>query len=238
MSSAAVKPCRQCAEEISFAAKLCRHCGSHQDWRGYLNLSSTVLALLIALITVATSAVTPLLSVLHAPRSEVVASNPVFHGETLSIVATNLGDRAGVIGRARLESDRLGGQADLALTKAEEAFVRPRVRQVLFAIAMRRNVLDSAMLAMGVAPALVAEREQRVGTLTVWAQQSDGRETSAIFPVRRIDLMDLFDAHRLRCERERKPSYENGCASLKDIQRETDARADQVVRKLNSAARR
>ena len=53
-----MKHCRVCAEPINKAAQKCIHCQSEQStWRQRLGFSSTVLALLIALISVLSSAV-------------------------------------------------------------------------------------------------------------------------------------------------------------------------------------
>lgn len=52
--------CRVCKEEIMDGASRCIHCGSYQDYRRYFKISSSVLALLIALISVITWA-TPVL---------------------------------------------------------------------------------------------------------------------------------------------------------------------------------
>lgn len=46
------KPCRECAERIPLDAKICGECKSYQDWRRFLPFSTTVLALLTALIAV------------------------------------------------------------------------------------------------------------------------------------------------------------------------------------------
>lgn len=57
----ATKPCRVCGEDIKASAQKCIRCDSYQDWRGRLGLSSTVLALLVALISVITNGV-PIIS--------------------------------------------------------------------------------------------------------------------------------------------------------------------------------
>jgi hypothetical protein len=50
-----LKLCPVCGEEIKLAAKKCIHCDSQLDWRRYLGLSSTTLALVTALLAVAGS---------------------------------------------------------------------------------------------------------------------------------------------------------------------------------------
>ena len=53
-----VTHCLSCCEEIALQAKVCKHCGSYQDWRRHMSLSANVLALLIALVSVLTMFVT------------------------------------------------------------------------------------------------------------------------------------------------------------------------------------
>lgn len=59
--------CRVCKEEIQDGAKKCIKCGSYQDGRRYFTLSSSVLALMIALISVITWA-TPVLKEAFKPK--------------------------------------------------------------------------------------------------------------------------------------------------------------------------
>lgn len=47
-----MEKCNVCKETIQDGAAKCVHCGSYQNWRRYLNLSSAVLALLVALFSV------------------------------------------------------------------------------------------------------------------------------------------------------------------------------------------
>ncbi len=46
--------CRVCKEIISSSAVKCRHCGSFQNWRRYLGLSSSFLSVAVAFISVLT----------------------------------------------------------------------------------------------------------------------------------------------------------------------------------------
>ena len=96
------KVCRHCAVEIPIGAKLCCHCSQHQDWRNLLGLSNTVLALLIALISVST----PLFGYLSRPKSEInlnqlqyghVETGDGFQKISLFGTVSNLGERPGVV---------------------------------------------------------------------------------------------------------------------------------------------
>src|SRR5205814_10317427 len=45
-------PCRVCREPIKQGARKCVHCNSMLDWHGWLGISETALALLVALVSV------------------------------------------------------------------------------------------------------------------------------------------------------------------------------------------
>lgn len=62
-----LKNCIQCANDIPFNASFCTHCNSHQGWRRYINFSTSVLALLVALITVSAQ----LIPSLKSPKSNI-----------------------------------------------------------------------------------------------------------------------------------------------------------------------
>lgn len=55
-----IKQCKTCGEDIKSSAKKCIHCNSFQDLRRYLPISNTMIALIIALISVV-AAVSPIL---------------------------------------------------------------------------------------------------------------------------------------------------------------------------------
>ena len=67
-----MKACKVCAEEIKKAARICIKCNSYQDWRANLSVSNTVLALLVALISVLTAAV-PALKQTFTPKNSSIS---------------------------------------------------------------------------------------------------------------------------------------------------------------------
>lgn len=230
--------CRQCRRPLLSGARLCSHCNSYQDWRGFISVSNSVLALLVALVSVASIALPAFLNALRPHRSQVTVSNPVFEREQVLLAATNVGERPGIVRRAELRSDLLGGQADLELRGATDAFVPPGSKQVGFRIVVRRNALDTAMQLMKVTSITIAERQDAVGSLTVWSEQSDGSTEKQTFGVRRIDLMNLLEAHRQRCEASRPPASDEGCLSLADVISATNAHVDRTIARLRGAGRR
>jgi hypothetical protein len=87
------KPCVVCQEPIKLHASKCIHCGSYQDWRSNISfsLSTSVLSLLVALITVLTAAVPVLKEALTPKNSHLTFS---FQGAStdpirLVVLATN-----------------------------------------------------------------------------------------------------------------------------------------------------
>jgi hypothetical protein len=111
------KGCYLCSQPIPLAARKCTHCDSFQDWRRHLAFSSTILALLVALISVLTVAVPILNDALTALNSDITI---IYHdvsinsGETnatpyLKIFLSNGGARGGAIGRGFLRVDNADG---------------------------------------------------------------------------------------------------------------------------------
>ena len=66
--------CRVCKEDIRRGAMKCIHCDSFQDWRRYATLSSTVLSLLVALVSVLALGVPLLASSLKSENADVIVS--------------------------------------------------------------------------------------------------------------------------------------------------------------------
>lgn len=101
--AAEITSCRTCKEPIRVGAIKCIHCDSFQDWRGSLSLSSTILSLLVALVSVLAFA-GPILKELFIPKnSHVILSFSETVGDTMHVVASNTGNRPGAFGSGQLE---------------------------------------------------------------------------------------------------------------------------------------
>lgn len=92
-----VKLCKLCSEEIKKGAIICIHCNSFQDWRRFLTISNTTLALLIALITVISSTVPPFLRATERPHSRIKLQFLEADQWSIYFSASNLGNRKGTI---------------------------------------------------------------------------------------------------------------------------------------------
>ena len=91
------KPCKVCGEAIKKVARVCIHCNNYQDWRGRINVSSTILSLLIALGSVLTVAVPVLKSALTPLNSNLIFSFQGASERRLGILVTNGGERPGSV---------------------------------------------------------------------------------------------------------------------------------------------
>lgn len=110
-SDLATKVCFQCCNEIPANAKICTACSSFQNWRRHLNFSSTVLALLVALVSVSTPLLGWIDEKANPPNSNIAITQVRFVGvpnagkeEFLNSrlkfqgILTNLGHRPGLLG--------------------------------------------------------------------------------------------------------------------------------------------
>lgn len=92
-----VTECRTCREPLRPGARKCTKCDSFQDWRRFLSLSTSTLALIIALISV-TSAVGPgIVRMFKGERSALAISYIAPVDEGILLLASNEGTRPAVI---------------------------------------------------------------------------------------------------------------------------------------------
>jgi hypothetical protein len=94
--------CIVCQEDIRKMARKCIHCDSFQDWRRYLNFSNTVLALLVALLSVSTVLAPVLKEALEKDVSNVSVTYHGVHENLFNLIATNTGSKDGVISEEKL----------------------------------------------------------------------------------------------------------------------------------------
>ena len=70
--------------------------------------------------------------------------------------------------RAEVKSGFFGGQTEIELSSAKDAFIPPGSRQVALEVKLARNVLDTAMLNFKAATLFVEERQKYGGKLHVF----------------------------------------------------------------------
>jgi predicted nucleic acid-binding Zn ribbon protein len=91
------KLCKVCAEPIKQQARICNHCKSYQDWRGHMGMSQSVLALLIALISVGTVFVPVVVKSFTAENSDLIFSLQSIDKRKLTFLGSNRGNRPGTV---------------------------------------------------------------------------------------------------------------------------------------------
>lgn len=231
--------CRQCRRSIPLGARLCSHCNSFQDWRGYLSLSNSVLALLVALVSVSSIALSTGLTALRGSSSKLIVSNPVFKGEEVYLVATNTGQSPGTVASAEFESVFTDDLTEIEFGSPADAFVAPGARQLVLRIGIKLNAMDSNRRALD--PRLYSANppEAPLGKLGVWVRQSDGQATKSEFPLNRSDLFNLLTSHAERCQASREPpTISNGCQGLEDVHQESQRVHDRLEKVIDNARNR
>jgi hypothetical protein len=94
--------CRICRKSIEIGAIKCTECGSYQDWRRHFSFGIVALSLSIALISVTTTAIQVTKGLLAKEQSDLRFSLWGYEPDSIMIVGTNLGDRAGALRHAKL----------------------------------------------------------------------------------------------------------------------------------------
>src|SRR5687767_5250097 len=140
-----MKRCRQCAAEIPAAAKLCRDCKSFQDWRAHVPISQNVFALILAAFSVAALGLPPIAQAIRSPNSNVVLSNPVAQDGSLYLIASNSGERPGVIQDGFFSVADPGIVARILPATSADTFVPSGAKQVRFNIQFHLNAMDAAL---------------------------------------------------------------------------------------------
>ena len=132
--------CVHCRSAISPGAPRCATCGGYQNWRRHLALSSTVLSLLVALVSVTALAVPVVLDAVRGHRSVLSVDLSFVDGEVAYFHFANQGGAPGLVESVTLaargynvdfEIDQLGQEADERLIRANEGGVlRLDIRRV------------------------------------------------------------------------------------------------------------
>ena len=137
------KLCIACKSEIHKDALKCKECDAYQNWRRYLDFSSTVLALVLAILSVSTVAVPVFVKAFHQGRSDVmlllrdasikswesggmVGSEGVSVdtlGLTMTCLVTNSGEKPGFIEGASFKMTKAGTVVGTGQLRVDEPVV-------------------------------------------------------------------------------------------------------------------
>lgn len=96
--SASTKPCRECGSVIPSSARLCKECKSYQSgWRAVVSVSTPVLALAVALVSVLGSTVPAIHAAAHRPASKLSFGPAALRGDLALVSVTNTGDAPAIV---------------------------------------------------------------------------------------------------------------------------------------------
>jgi hypothetical protein len=88
--------CRECRERIPADARTCRYCGAHQNWRRFLTIGSTTLALVVAALSVFTTFLTVGLPLTKQDRAEISLLVETGGQSAIYLFAYNSGKRGAI----------------------------------------------------------------------------------------------------------------------------------------------
>jgi predicted nucleic acid-binding Zn ribbon protein len=97
-----LKSCNDCGESIPSDAAKCIHCDAFQDWRRYVNFSTTMVALITALISVVASSLPAVRELVIGDRSDMKLSFQRVENGKILLLGSNSGTRPGAVNRASL----------------------------------------------------------------------------------------------------------------------------------------
>jgi hypothetical protein len=101
--------CRVCREPIKQGARKCVHCNSMLDWHGWLGISETALALLVALVSVIGATAPRLVEFLRPKSSDTRLTIRQVYGQYLELVAWNHGSRSSQVLSASISATTQNG---------------------------------------------------------------------------------------------------------------------------------
>jgi hypothetical protein len=91
------KLCKVCGEPIALIAKKCTHCDSYQNWFSNISISSSVLTMLVALLSVLTVTVPVFREALTPKNSDIIATLQDSDETRIMVVVSNKGVRPGTL---------------------------------------------------------------------------------------------------------------------------------------------
>jgi hypothetical protein len=146
--------CLVCSEQIAVDAKKCSHCGSFQGWRAYLSHGHTTLALLIALVSAVSVLIPIITKALRPDDSEINITYIDRVDTTIPLIASNHGNRPGVMSAGailRIVTGRQGDAADrdhiliataMAGTRDDLLVPENSSKQFFFVVDSRQDIPD------------------------------------------------------------------------------------------------
>jgi len=103
-------PCSVCREPIRLGARKCIHCDSMLDWRGWLGISQTTLALLVALVSVVSASASRVAELFARNYSEVTLNVRQVAKQYLELAAWNQGNKNAQLLSANISAQTSDGK--------------------------------------------------------------------------------------------------------------------------------
>ncbi|RVC64391.1 hypothetical protein [Mesorhizobium sp.] len=203
--------CQQCRLSIPEGAQVCTHCQSYQDWRSWFAVSSTVLALLTALISVLSFAVPSFITLLHKPHSDLAAPMITLEGTTIRLMVVNNGDAPGVFVRAFTESEYLAGATKVRLRDDQKAVVAPGTNLLMFDVVPLLNQEQSYKNSVEMIQLILENKEAPKTDIVFVFGDSDGEFRVSRLNLDADKLFGLMRANSDRCSAIKEPDFYNGC---------------------------
>ena len=130
------KPCNSCRQLIPSDASFCFHCQQPQDWRGKLHLSNTVLALIVALASVLSMGLPPVIEAMKDDGPQLVVGsfsvelNPETDLERVRFLVSNTGDTTAavthvIIGRVYPNGEFPNKEIPVPLDEQDGVLIKP-----------------------------------------------------------------------------------------------------------------
>lgn len=176
------EPCSTCREPIRINAVRCVHCDAYQGWRRHISLSSTVLALLVALVSVTSAAVGSLTQALTPVRSDVQVKYLFADDFGVWLSATNSGSRAGIIAGGSIEFPPENHLINLPGIPYDPILLTPGETKV-FRVSIKRPIESKLKLALD---DLLRRNPQRQAALSGWPIEGTVLATVRVY-VRQFD---------------------------------------------------
>ena len=208
-SSSDLKKCSACGLDVPRQARLCHHCGSHQDWRRHLSLSNTALALLVALISVLSTAVPPAFRWLNT-KSKTHLSLASVDQKTLRFVATNDGFYPSMIEGADVDLPQLPPASGLELIGGN-AIILNGNRQVDLKIRTGLSGSQAYDSSIKIASDAMSINPKVQGFVVIKVRESDRTLTVFRYPVTTDTVFLLLRKHADECDDAPKPTFTNDC---------------------------
>jgi hypothetical protein len=228
-------PCRQCRKPIPKGARLCSECKSYQDWRGYLNVSSTVLALLVALISVIGGALPHTYHLFGWDKSKVVFGVPVVSGERVRLFATNKGAMPAVLRKVFYWDEPGGVIVEVPIPNTQTAVISSSPNLIELPIPLRMTAGDADTRSeYFFGRKDKDERATLEGILDVSVLNSDGSTQEAQVPIPYNDLGTLYDAHLDLCSIDKPDRPQKACALGAEAEERAQLRAHVTLKNRKS----